>query len=156
VRPLAPKLRDGCSDLQWLNLYESNADDNAVSVVGAMRSLSELNLCGCRRVTSASALANALSLTHLCLSRTRVSSTGIIGLHTLPLLATLLLDDTLVDDIRCLQSCPALTWLNISDTRVSDVTPLAQITTLRVLTAARTLVADFTPVMRKHLTLRLD
>jgi hypothetical protein len=153
---LAPKLRDGCSDLQWLNLYESNADDNFVSVMGAMRALSELNLCGCRRVTTATALANALSLTRLCLSRTRVSSTGIIGLHTLPLLATLLLDGTWVDDIGCLQSCPALTWLDISKTRVRDVTPLAQIATLRVLTAARTMVADFTPVMRKHLTLRLD
>jgi hypothetical protein len=99
---------------------------------------------------------NALSLTYLCLRRTRVSSAGIIGLETLPLLATLLLDGTLVDDIQCLQSCPALTSLDISDTNVSDVTPLAQITTLRALAAARTLVADFTPVTRKHLTLRLN
>jgi hypothetical protein len=144
---IVPLLQDACGGLKTLNLAESDADDSCVAALGAMRALETLQLRGCRHIMNVSALADAISLTYLCLRRTRVSSTGIIGLQTLPLLATLRLDGTLVDDIQCLQSCPALTSLDISDTRVSDVAPLAQITTL-------TLVADFTPVTRKHLTLR--
>jgi Leucine-rich repeat (LRR) protein len=153
---IVPLLRDACGGLKTLNLAESDADDSCVAPLGAMRALETLQLRGCRHIMNVSALANAISLTYLCLRRTRVSSTGIIGLQTLPLLATLLLDDTSIDDVQCLQPCPALTWQDISGTRVRDVTPLAQIASLRVLVAARTLVADFTPVMRKHLTLRLN
>jgi Leucine-rich repeat (LRR) protein len=108
---VVPKLRDGCMRLQWLDLSQSDADDSCVSVLGAMPALRTLVLNSCKNVTRASALTGVRTLSFLSLSYTRVSSTGIAGLETLPLLETLLLDGTLVDDIQCLQSCPALTSL---------------------------------------------
>jgi Leucine-rich repeat (LRR) protein len=139
---VVPKLRDGCVRLGWLDLSHSDADDHCVSVLGAMRALETLLLNSCKNVTSASALTGVRTLSYLSLSDTRVSSTGIAGLETLPLLATLRLDGTPVDDIRCLQSCPVLTSLDLGGGSVRDVVPLAQIISLRTLSLLNTQIAD--------------
>jgi Leucine-rich repeat (LRR) protein len=150
------KLRDGCVQLRWLDLSHSDMDDDCVGVLCAMPALQTLLLNNCKNVTSASALTGVRTLTYLSLSHTRVSSTGIAGLETLPLLATLRLDGTLVDDIQCLQSCPALTSLDLGEVQVRDVVPLANSLLLETLILGGTRVTaqginglEHLPVLRK-------
>ena len=103
-----------------------------VSSLGAISTLTELNLFSCIALTTVSGLKECVSLKDLNLAGC-TSLVSIEGLEQIPTLTTLCLWRTRITDITCLGKSQSLSKLDISHSDVRDITALGKIKTLRSL-----------------------
>jgi hypothetical protein len=103
--------------LTSLDLCETNVDNAGIAGLENIPSLTQLDLKGCRRITSVRSLRMSQSIRGLNLSETDITAASLVGLNEIPTLEIVVLENCRkLTDVRSLRGCRSLRTLSVAGT----------------------------------------